>query len=307
MSLTERDRKIVLALVPILLIGAYWFLLLAPKREEAASAGQDLAVQEQRRSDAELRLASLSSAKSDFTADYAALVRLGKAVPTAVDMPTVLVQLESAARGTDITFTRITAQERQAAPVPAPVESQPADPGGAPAQSAPGQAAEAAGGAVATADSANTAAEQSGLEPGATATSQPANDGALPVGGGTAPATAGAVATSGVAGLDTVGLELEFTGDFGDLSDFFHRVKRYVELDGDELAIRGRLLTIDGVEFSSEPDIYPRISAVLTATVYLAPAGEGATAGATPTGPAVTPASGAAPVPPVATTSGATP
>ncbi len=40
MSLSDRDRKIVLALVPIVLLAAFWFLLLSPKREEAASAGQ---------------------------------------------------------------------------------------------------------------------------------------------------------------------------------------------------------------------------------------------------------------------------
>jgi Tfp pilus assembly protein PilO len=286
MSMTDRDRKILLLIVPAVILAAYWFLLLSPKREEAAVAGQEVAVQEQRRDDAQARLASVTSARTGFAADYAELVRLGKAVPTRVDMPTVLVQLEDAARGTGIEFVRITAQEREsAAPVAPPPGSdssgsEPAAAGGAPAQSAPGAAGESAGNAVAAAD---------------TQTSQTASEGSLPVGGG-------AVATGVGAGgappaLDTVGLELEFTGDFFDLSAFFHRIKRYVELDGDDLDVRGRLLTVDNLELKSEPDTFPRLTATLAATAYLAPEIEGATAGATPSGPALTPASTGEPVP----------
>ena len=45
MSLSDRDRKIALAIVPILLVVAYWFLLLAPKREAATTGveGRDRA------------------------------------------------------------------------------------------------------------------------------------------------------------------------------------------------------------------------------------------------------------------------
>ena len=32
-SMSDRDRKILLAIVPVVVIVAYWFLLLAPKRE----------------------------------------------------------------------------------------------------------------------------------------------------------------------------------------------------------------------------------------------------------------------------------
>jgi len=295
-SITDRDRKLLLLIIPAVLLAAYWFLLFSPKRDEAATAGQELATQELRRDDAQARAASLTTARTDFAADYAELVRVGKAVPTSVDMPTVLVQLEDAARGTDIKFKRITAQEREAAAAPAPAPgtdpsgATPASAGGAPAQSAPGGASESAGNAVSSANASSSGTAQSGVSPADAQTSQPTTDGALPVGGGTASTADGAAATA-VPGLDTVQLELEFTGNFLDLSDFFHRIKRYVALDGEKLAVRGRLLTVDGVAFKSEPDIFPRITATLTTTAYLAPEIEGATAGATPGGPAITPAS----------------
>ena len=314
MTMSNRDKKLVVVLVPIVVLLAYWFLLLTPKREEATTASTELVSQEQRRDAAQQRVDSLAGSKQTFASDYAELVRLGKAVPAKVDMPSLLVQLESAAYGTDISFESITAGARvQAAPPPTATDtpgsgdgSEPVDAGGAPAQSAPGAAGEAAGTAVAGANASSTAAEQSGLNSSDTQTSAPAREGALPIGGGTAVPGDVSGVTSAVPGLDTVPLTLEFTGDFFDLASFFHRLKRYVESSRDQLYVRGRLLTIDGMEFESAADTFPAVTATLTATAYLAPASEGPMAGATPGGPAVTPVADPAqsvsvPSPPTAT------
>ncbi|HYI80077.1 MAG TPA: hypothetical protein VEW67_04380 [Thermoleophilaceae bacterium] len=298
MSVTDRDRKIMLLLVPILVLGAYWFLLLSPKREEASTAAVTLTEQVDRRDSAQAQVDSLDNARTDFAAGYGEIVRLGKAVPTTVDMPTILVQLDAAARGTNIVFTKITADEREpaiavAAPPAAPGAgdgSQPAAAAGAPAASAPGAATESAGNAVNSANGASSAAD-SGVNPADTQTSQPASDGALPVGGGTASVAAAGGTTTAAPGLDTVPITLEFIGTFFDLADFTHRIKRYVEASRGDVLVRGRLITIDGIEFKSEPDTFPRLTATLTATAYLAPAAQGATAGATPAGPAPVPAS----------------
>ncbi len=297
MSLTDRDKKMILLIVPALLIAAYWFLLMSPKRDEVAEAESALTVQEQRRDSAQARVNSLAGSRTTFAADYAELVQLGKAVPPTIDMPTILVQLDAASRGTEIVFTKVTAEEREPAAAPATPPpgsgdgSQPADAGGEAAQSGPGTAGEAAGDSVATANANNdAAAEGSGVNPADTSTSEAARDGALPVGGGAA--TPGAAGSTGaVPALDTVSLELEFVGEFFDLADFFHRVKRYVETSKQDIAVRGRLLTVDGMEFTSEPDLFPNITATLNVTAYLAPQAEGATAGATPSGPEAIPAS----------------
>ena len=78
MSLTDRDKKIALVLIPLLVLAGYWFLLLAPTREAAAEAQAALAKQEQRRDAARERANALASSKTSFAADYADLVRLGK-------------------------------------------------------------------------------------------------------------------------------------------------------------------------------------------------------------------------------------
>lgn len=301
MSLTDRDKKIAVLLIPLLVLLGYWFLLLAPKREEAAKAGAALAAQEERRDSAKARADALASSKTGFASDYAELVRLGKAVPSTVDMPSLIVQLDSAARGTGIKFTKIATGERTApaAPPPTPPKapgdgdgSQPAAAGGEGAASGSGQAAEGAGNATGAANAAS--AQKSGVQPADTQTSTQARDGSVPVGGGSA-AAGGSPGTAAPAapGLETVPLELELRGNFFNLADFFHRLKRFVAVKREGVLVRGRLLTVDTLKFSSDPELFPKLKAEITATVYLSPKVGGAAAGATPQGPSGTVPAGA--------------
>jgi Tfp pilus assembly protein PilO len=299
MSLNARDKKLLLALVPIVVLVGFWFLLLSPKRDEAAKAEKEAAAQEERRDAAQAQLTQATAAQTNFDADYGEIVRLGKAIPAQVDMPSLLVQLESAAEGTGIRFTKISTGDRVEAPAPAPATppadtasegGTPVEAGGEPAQSGPGAAAEAANTAAASSDQRSQAAEQSGVDAADAQTSTPSGEG-LPIGGGATAAAPGASAASPT-GLETVPLELEFVGDFFNLADFFHDVKRFVRVAGSNVLVGGRLITIESVSYSSDQTIFPRIKAELTATVYLSPKVEGATAGASPQGPpATTPAS----------------
>jgi Tfp pilus assembly protein PilO len=291
---------------------AYWFLLLAPKRDEASTAGTELSTQQQRLDDARAQVKSAEGAKQNFNASYAEVVRLGKAIPSTVDMPSLLVQLDAAAAGTGIRFTKIATGERvQGAAPPAtattaapPAGSQsgttgtPVAAGGATAQSAPGGAAEAANNAQQTSNQSTAAAENSGVSPSDTQTSTSSGSG-LPVGGGTTPATNADGTAAAPVGLETVPLNLEFEGDFFNLADFFHRVKRFVSLTKDNVVVSGRLVTVDSIRWASDQEIFPHIRAEITATIYLSPKAQGVTAGATPQGPTTTgtPATGTTPAP----------
>jgi Tfp pilus assembly protein PilO len=281
MSLNARDKKIVIFLVPVMLVAAFWFLLLTPKREEAASLGEKLVAAESRRDTAQETLRQAEASKGDYAKDYATVVRLGKAIPTDVDMPSLLVQLDRAAKGTNIRFAKIAAGPRTAPPV-APAAVPPpdgsstappaADAGGATATTAPGQATESANESAAAADGSSEAS--------ATAAGSPPPAAGAPSAAGTTTPTAAPPA------LDTVPLTFSFDGRFGDLADFFHEMKRFVRVANDRVRVDGRLMKIDGFTFDSTD--FPTITAEVTATVYLAPKTEGATAGATPQGPATT-------------------
>lgn len=284
MTLSDRDRKLLIFLVPIVVIAAFWFLLISPKREEATQAAMELDQQEQRLDQARATADAAKGAKTDFAADYGEIVRLGKAIPSTIDMPSLIVQLDRAAAGTSIRFTRIATGERQATTsvaAPPPESSStgttpatPTDAGGAQAQSGPGTAAESANN---TAAASNEQAQSGAAAPSDTQTSTPA---------GAAPATGGAGTASAAPGLETVPLELEFVGNFFNLADFFHDVKRFVHVAESNVTVGGRLITIDRINFSSDPELFPRLTAQLTATIYLSPVSEGVTAGATPAGPA---------------------
>jgi Tfp pilus assembly protein PilO len=304
MSVSDRDKKIVMAIVPIVLLLGYWFLVLAPQRNEASKAANDLAKQEKRRDQAQQKLQSLNQAKSSFADDYAQLVKLGKAVPTTVDMPSLIVQLDSAARGTDIEFTKIAAGQ----PIESAAPPQQQGSGGQ-AQSGPGKTAQSAKNGVNNANSSTQAGEQAAQKSGAAAgdakTSTSSGRG-LPVGGGQAGGGGGDAAAGCAAGLDCVPLEFEFKGGFFDLAGFFHRLKRFVKAANERLVVRGRLLTIDSLKFSSDADSFPALKAEVKATVYLSPNEEGATAGATPDGPSQTTPAGSGQSPPASPTPAAT-
>ena len=239
MSITDRDRKILLFLVPLVVVGVYWFLLLSPQREEAASLGDQLAQAQSDKQTADAQLMQAEAAKASSGRDYAAVVKLGKAIPTTVDTPSLLVQLDSAARGTGIDFARITTGERVAAVTAAP---------------------------AATTDGADTPAAEAGGEQAGTGAGQ-AVEAANNV-AGQDPATGGT--TTVAAGLDTVPLEFTFNGSFFELADFFHQLKRFVRTTDGRLDVRGRLMTIDGFTLSAG-ESFPNVTAEVTSTVYLSP------------------------------------
>lgn len=272
MSISERDRKILMLLVPIALVLVYWFVVLAPKRQEASKVKSELSQAQSQRDTAQQAAAQLSSAKRNYAADYATVIELGKSIPSDVDMPSLMVQLDSAARGTGISFVDIKTGQRDSSTSSASSSSSapnggtgPNAPGAPPAQSGPGQAAQSAGSAVNTANSASAASAGTSATAG---------------GSGSASGAAGSPT-----GLDTVPLDFEFHGSFTRLADFFHRMKRFVQVANKQIVVKGRLIKINSFSFSSG-DTFPEIDAKVHATVYLAPKSQGVAGGAGPQGPA---------------------
>ena len=275
MNLTDRDRKILLVLAPLLLAIVYWFVVLAPQRSESGKVEQELTKARGERDTAQAQIGQLNAAKASFASDYQTVIRMGKAIPESVDMPSLLVQLDRAARGTginmnDIQVSPVSETEAPATTTPAPGGGANPGAGGTGAQSMPGKAAQAAGNAV---NQANGQSQQSA-------------DAANAAGGGAA-----APAAPAPPGLATVGLKFKLVGDFFDMADFFHRMKRFVRVANEQIIVRGRLISIDDWTFQVKPD--GRLDADVGATVYLSPKAQGGvSAGASPTGPGPAPAGG---------------
>jgi Tfp pilus assembly protein PilO len=103
-----RTNKILLAVVAaVAALCAFYFLALAPKREEIAKLDADVAAKSAEVEQARATLATYEQAKASYKSNYATLARLGKAVPADDDVRSLLVQLESAADRSGVDFSKI--------------------------------------------------------------------------------------------------------------------------------------------------------------------------------------------------------
>jgi Tfp pilus assembly protein PilO len=125
-----RDRLVVEILALAGLMAALWFGVLAPKREEAASLGDEVAVAEQRRDAANAKAAEAEKARATYAHDYAVVARLGKATPAQADVPSLVYQLETAARRAKVDFRAVTVSENDSAPSDAEGEAATGTPAG---------------------------------------------------------------------------------------------------------------------------------------------------------------------------------
>ena len=197
MSLTDRDKKLVMILVPVVLLLGYWFLILGPQRSEVSSLDEKQVAAESARDESVATQQRLSASRNQYASDYETVVRLGKAIPSTLDMPSLLVQLETAAKGTGIDFDSITVGERTAAAAATAGSSSSA--GSAPVESGGQKAGSAPGSATEQANEGADKADQASQSSGATTS-------------GTGSSSSGSSTTSAVPGLDTVAADLQVRG-----------------------------------------------------------------------------------------------
>jgi Tfp pilus assembly protein PilO len=111
----QRDR-LILALVGVAaLTAACWFVALAPKRERTQALAAQVAQALVRRDAASAKAAAAEQSKARYATDYATVARLGKALPPKADVPSLVFQLESAARAAKVDFRKVTVENLPAA------------------------------------------------------------------------------------------------------------------------------------------------------------------------------------------------
>ncbi len=117
------DRSVLIGLLVLGLVAAFWFLMLAPKRERAdeltaKADGLRAAVAEQ-----EALAASALQAQADYSKNFKRLVVLGKAAPPGGDTPSFLTQLADLTQSTGTRFASLTLAGPEAIPTPATSET----------------------------------------------------------------------------------------------------------------------------------------------------------------------------------------
>jgi Tfp pilus assembly protein PilO len=103
-----RTNKILISVVAIgLAVCAYYFLILAPKRDEVVALDTKVTAKQAEVAQAQQTLGTYETARKSYKANYALLARLGKAVPGDDDVRSLLIQLEAAADGSGVEFAKI--------------------------------------------------------------------------------------------------------------------------------------------------------------------------------------------------------
>jgi hypothetical protein len=92
-------------------------------------------------------------------------------------------------------------------------------------------------------------------------------------------------ATVGPAGFPVEPFTFNFQGNFFHLSDFLGRLEHFVRATNSQVAVSGRLMTLNAISLGPGPNGFPQISASVAATTFIVPATQGVTNGGTATGP----------------------
>jgi hypothetical protein len=263
MTMSRRDRYILIGLVMVGSLGVLWYLALSPKREEAAQLDKDIAAARAQLDQSKQEKVTFAQAQIAFPRMYASIGRLGKAVPTGEEVPSLLVQLNHAAAEANVDFRSVALKLDDAAEAPAPAPPPP-------------PAGDAAAGTTGAAGATGATGAAGATELAGSATVAPPE-------------------------FEKIPFEYKFEGSFSELEQLIHNINALVERRNQELAVAGRLITIEGFAMK-------RGNVTILATSYMLPAGQGLFGGATPEAPAnadpaapqAASAGSAAPVPPTA-------
>lgn len=130
----KTDGKIVIAALALVVIaGAFWILLLSPRRQEASELGNQIDQLKSSLAQHEGEVARALADKREFPTNYSQLVVLGKAVPADSETPSLLVQVQHIAKHTGVRFEEISLSSEGSggeapAASPVPAGSEPVSP-----------------------------------------------------------------------------------------------------------------------------------------------------------------------------------
>jgi Tfp pilus assembly protein PilO len=107
MSSLRNNPILVAVIAAALATAAFWFLALSPKRQEAADLQSQISAKQGELETSRQQIATYERDRQTYKASYTKLARLGKAVPADDDIRSLLVQLDSAGKSTNVDFTSL--------------------------------------------------------------------------------------------------------------------------------------------------------------------------------------------------------
>jgi Type II secretion system (T2SS), protein M len=107
--MTTRDRLGLIGIGILALLAVGWFLVVSPQRKEASTVATQVAAAQKALAAAQSDVSSATQARERYSAAYASVVKLGKAVPPSEEVPSLIYQLEHATKNRHVEFNSITA------------------------------------------------------------------------------------------------------------------------------------------------------------------------------------------------------
>lgn len=105
--MTTRDRLVLIGVVVLAALAGGWLLVVSPERKQAAKAQTEIQSARQQLETAQAQASSAQAAEHRYTAAYSSVVSLGKAVPPATEVPSLIYQLDQASNQRDVDFNSI--------------------------------------------------------------------------------------------------------------------------------------------------------------------------------------------------------
>jgi type II secretory pathway pseudopilin PulG len=106
--MSARDRIVLAVVCFAAAILGPWLLVIQPKRDQAAKLQTQVSAEQSQLNSVRAQVAAGSAARAAFAASYTTLVRLGEAVPTDDNTPSLIYQLQAAAKAARVDFQSLT-------------------------------------------------------------------------------------------------------------------------------------------------------------------------------------------------------
>ncbi len=108
LAMTGRDRIVLIVFASLAVLAAVWLLVVSPERKRATGLATQVSAAQAQLATAESAVASARGAQARYTAEYASVVSLGKAVPPSQEVSSLIYQLDQASNQKQVEFNSIT-------------------------------------------------------------------------------------------------------------------------------------------------------------------------------------------------------
>ena len=117
--MTARDRLVIAIVCALAAAAGAWFLVIQPKRSQAASLGKQVSAAQAQLASVRQQVAQGTAARATYSHSYTQLARLGEAVPSDDNVPSLIYQLQGAANSTGVDFRSLVLQPASSTSTPA--------------------------------------------------------------------------------------------------------------------------------------------------------------------------------------------